>query len=120
MLISIETHITCDFPGGGGRGGGFRTPYPPMGNQSIVCLSVSCLLSVCPSASSSKSLICLTHTCCLRLELVQTVEIGLNQYLILRRNLGDNYSKFSFGEVYRQMYGQKFSFTGTRLQSPQT
>ena len=21
MLISIETHITCDFPGGGGRGG---------------------------------------------------------------------------------------------------
>ena len=23
MLISIETHITCDFPGG------VRTPYPP-------------------------------------------------------------------------------------------
>ena len=21
MLISIETHITCDFPGGGGGGG---------------------------------------------------------------------------------------------------
>ena len=26
MLISIETHITCDFPGVGGR-----TPYPPSG-----------------------------------------------------------------------------------------
>ena len=26
MLISIETHITCDFPGGGGVG----TPYPPL------------------------------------------------------------------------------------------
>ena len=25
MLISIETHITCDFPG-------FRTPYPPSGS----------------------------------------------------------------------------------------
>ena len=25
MLISIETHITCDFPGGG-----VRTPYPPL------------------------------------------------------------------------------------------
>ena len=25
-VISIETHITCDFPGGGGR----RTPYPPL------------------------------------------------------------------------------------------
>ena len=25
MLIYIETHITCDFPGGGG----VRTPYPP-------------------------------------------------------------------------------------------
>ena len=24
MLISIETHITCDFPGGG-----VRAPYPP-------------------------------------------------------------------------------------------
>ena len=28
MLISIETHITCDFPGGGG-GWGVWTPYPP-------------------------------------------------------------------------------------------
>ena len=28
MLISIETHITCDFPGGGGG----RTPYPPSGS----------------------------------------------------------------------------------------
>ena len=27
-VISIETHITCDFTGGGGGGGG-RTPYPP-------------------------------------------------------------------------------------------
>ena len=26
ILFSIEPHITCDFPGGGGRG---RTPYPP-------------------------------------------------------------------------------------------
>ena len=26
MLISIETHITCDFPGGGG----FQTPYSPV------------------------------------------------------------------------------------------
>ena len=25
VLISIETHITCDFPGGGGG----RTPYHP-------------------------------------------------------------------------------------------
>ena len=27
MLISIETHIPCDFPGGG-----VRTPYPPSGS----------------------------------------------------------------------------------------
>ena len=27
MLISIETHITCDFPGGG-----VWTPYPPSGS----------------------------------------------------------------------------------------
>ena len=27
MLISIETHITCDFPGGGGGPG---TPYHPL------------------------------------------------------------------------------------------
>ena len=26
VLISIETHITCDFPGGGG----VRIPYPPL------------------------------------------------------------------------------------------
>ena len=26
MLISIETHITCDFPGGGGSG----SPIPPL------------------------------------------------------------------------------------------
>ena len=30
MLISIETHITCDFPGGGG-GGGWSDPDPPSG-----------------------------------------------------------------------------------------
>ena len=30
MLISIENHITCDFPGGGGGGGGVGTPYPPL------------------------------------------------------------------------------------------
>ena len=29
MLISIETHITCDFPGGRGCG---RTPYPQSGS----------------------------------------------------------------------------------------
>ena len=28
MLISIETHITCDFPGGGG----VRIPLPPSGS----------------------------------------------------------------------------------------
>ena len=28
MLISIETHITCSFPGGGGGG----TSYPPSGS----------------------------------------------------------------------------------------
>ena len=28
MLISIETHITCDFPGGGGGSG---PPIPPLG-----------------------------------------------------------------------------------------
>ena len=27
MLISIEIHITCDFPGGGG---GVQSPYPPL------------------------------------------------------------------------------------------
>ena len=27
MLISIETHITCDFPGGG-----VWPPYPPSGS----------------------------------------------------------------------------------------
>ena len=29
MLISIEIHITCDFPGGGG-GGGVGPPIPPL------------------------------------------------------------------------------------------
>ena len=31
MLISIETHITCAFPGGGG----VRTPYPPSGSAHV-------------------------------------------------------------------------------------
>ena len=43
MLISIETHITCDFPLGGG--GGVRTPYPPSGSalvayQSVIFLAI--------------------------------------------------------------------------------
>ena len=29
MLLSIETHITCDFPGG------VRTPYPPSGSPHV-------------------------------------------------------------------------------------
>ena len=32
MLISIETHINCDFPGG------IRTPYPPSGSAHVVHL----------------------------------------------------------------------------------
>ena len=31
VLISIETHITCDFPGGGG-GGGSGPPITPFGS----------------------------------------------------------------------------------------
>ena len=31
MLISIETHISCDLQGGGGWGG-VRTPFPPSGS----------------------------------------------------------------------------------------
>ena len=31
MLISIETNITCDFPGGGG----FRPPIPPSGSAHV-------------------------------------------------------------------------------------
>ena len=34
ILISIETHITCDF-----QGAGVRTPYPPL-NQHIVLVHV--------------------------------------------------------------------------------
>ena len=30
VLISIETHITCDFPGGGGGGGGPDPLSPPL------------------------------------------------------------------------------------------
>ena len=47
MLISIETHITRDFPGGGG---GFRTPYPPSGSALAANSSewsVACELSGC-------------------------------------------------------------------------
>ena len=32
-LFPIETHITCDFPGGGG--GGVRTPCPPSGSALV-------------------------------------------------------------------------------------
>ena len=35
-LFPIETHITCDFPGGGGSG----PPVPPSGSALAVCLSV--------------------------------------------------------------------------------
>ena len=30
MLISKETHVTCDFPWGGGGGGGSGPPIPPL------------------------------------------------------------------------------------------
>ena len=36
MLISIEAHITCDFP----AGGGVRTPYPPSGSAHGIPLSL--------------------------------------------------------------------------------
>ena len=35
MLISIETHIICDFQGGGG---GVRTPYPPLDLHLLLVL----------------------------------------------------------------------------------
>ena len=35
MLISIEAHITCDFPGGGGGGGGVQTTYLPSGSAHV-------------------------------------------------------------------------------------
>ena len=35
MLISIEIHITCDFPGFGG--GGVWTPYPPLYPHMLSC-----------------------------------------------------------------------------------
>ena len=31
MLISIETHLACDFPGGGG----VRTPYSPHSGSAL-------------------------------------------------------------------------------------
>ena len=39
MLISIETHITCDFPGE------VQTPYPPSGSAHVV-ISAHWVLSV--------------------------------------------------------------------------
>ena len=40
MPISKETHITCDFPGGGG---GIWTPYPPSGSAlANVVLTRTC------------------------------------------------------------------------------
>ena len=38
VLISIETHITCDFPGGGGGGGGAGPdpPSPPLDPQMVL------------------------------------------------------------------------------------
>ena len=40
MLISIEAHITCDFP----AGGGVRTPYPPSGSANGIPLSLVIVL----------------------------------------------------------------------------
>ena len=37
-----------------------------------------------------------------------------------RIELGDDYSKFSFREVYRRIYGWKFSFTAMRERSHKT
>ena len=44
MLISIEAHITCDFPAGGGGGGGVRIPYPPFGSAHGIPLSLVIVL----------------------------------------------------------------------------
>ena len=39
MLISIETHLTCDFPGGGGGGGGGGTdPLSPLLDLHMILL----------------------------------------------------------------------------------
>ena len=52
-LFPIETHIFCDFPGGGGvwtpcpppsgsaLGRGVRNPYPSSGSAHIVCGSIA-------------------------------------------------------------------------------
>ena len=37
MLISIKTHISCDFPGGGG--GGFGPPIPPLDPHMCMVLT---------------------------------------------------------------------------------
>ena len=39
MLISIEIHITCDFPGGGG----VRTLYPPSGSTHVL-YTIKCVV----------------------------------------------------------------------------
>ena len=40
MLISIETHITCDFRGG------VRTPYPPSGSAHVALFNAQMFLGV--------------------------------------------------------------------------
>ena len=42
MLISIDTHITCDFPGGGGS-----APYPSSGSSHVKLLNIAFLLALC-------------------------------------------------------------------------
>ena len=41
MQISIETHITCDFPVGGGGG---RAPYSPSGSARDIRANVALIL----------------------------------------------------------------------------
>ena len=55
MLISIETLITCNFPGGGG----VRTPYPPSGSahtisQLIFTISNENISCGCPKDPSQE------------------------------------------------------------------
>ena len=45
------------------------------------------------------------------------MEIGIIWSELIREKL---YSKFSFGEVYRRIYGRKFSFTATCKPSHKT
>ena len=46
MLISIETHITCDFPGVGGGASG--TPAPPLDLHLVY--KISKVLKLCGTA----------------------------------------------------------------------